>query len=220
MSTEFTAYSADCTGNASNCLYPNKIRVDGLEAFRKLVTHDHVFAVFKNNYRSVENFLCAQSLPGDIDNSHSDNPEDWIYPKDVAAFFLGVKYYIHYSRHHMKQKGSESPRPRFHVIFLIEEVDDSTQYASWKQRLQKAYPFFDTQALDAARFLFGTEDPQVEYHEGTITLTEFLKEYEDEEAFAKMDDVISEGKRNTTLSRFAGQLIIKWTYVNTLDTKS
>ena len=210
MNTEFTAYNADCTGNASNCLYPNEIRVDGLEAFRRLVMYDHVFAEFKNNYRSVENFLRAQSLPGDIDNSHSDKPEDWIYPKDVAAFFMGVKYYIHYSRHHMKQKGSESPRPRFHVIFLIEEVDDSTQYANWKQRLQQAYPFFDTQALDAARFLFGTEDPQVEYHDGAITLTEFLREYEDEEAFAKMDDVIPEGKRNTTLSRFAGRLLVRY----------
>ncbi len=91
MNTEFTAFGADCTGNASNCLYPNEIRVDGLEAFRKLVMYDHVFAEFKNNYRSVENFLRAQSLPGDIDNSHSDKPEDWIYPKDIAAFFPVVK---------------------------------------------------------------------------------------------------------------------------------
>jgi len=210
MNTEFTAYSADCRGNASNCLYPNKIRVDGLEAFRELVKHDHVFALFKHNYRSIENFLRAKSLPGDIDNSHSEHPEDWIYPKDIAAFFSGVEYYIHFSRHHMKQKGSESPRPRFHVVFPIVEVDSSTQYASWKQRMQKAYTFFDTEALDAARFFYGTEDPQVEYHEGSITLTEFLQEYEDEEAFTEMDNVIPEGKRNSTLSRFAGRLIVKY----------
>ncbi len=210
MNTEFLAYRADCRGNASNCLYPNEILVDGVEAFRGLVKHDHVFAEFKHNYRSIENFLRAKSLPGDIDNSHSDHPEDWIYPKDIAAFFSGVEYYIHFSRHHMKQKGSESPRPRFHIIFLVEEMNSAIQYASWKQRLQNVFPFFDSQALDTARFFFGTENPQVEYHAGTMTLTEFLQEFEDTKAFAEMDNTIPEGRRNTTLSRYAGRLIVKY----------
>ena len=40
------------------------------------------------------------------------------------------------------------------------------------------YPFFDDQAQDVARFLYGTENPEVEYHDGALTLTQFMaREY-------------------------------------------
>lgn len=132
MNTAITAFCANCRGNESNCLYPNKIVVDGIQAFRKLVSYDYVFVEFKDNYRSNKNFIRAWGLPEDIDNDHSDKPEDWIYPADVAAFFTDVRYFIHYSRHHMKQKADKSPRPRFHVIFIIDEEDDYDTFANLK----------------------------------------------------------------------------------------
>jgi len=209
MNTAITAFCANCRGNESNCLYPNKSVIDGIQAFRKLVLYDYVFLEFKDNYRSNKNFIRAWGLPEDIDNDHSDRPEDWIYPADVAAFFTDVRYYIHYSRHHMKQKADKSPRPRFHVIFIIDEVSDYDTYGNLKKQVFSAYPFFDDQAQDVARFLYGTENPEVEYHDGALTLTEFMKEYEAADAFANMDEVITEGHRNTTLSRFAGRIIVK-----------
>ena len=209
MNTAITAFCANCRGNESNCLYPNKSVIDGIQAFRKLVLYDYVFVEFKDNYRSNKNFIRAWGLPEDIDNDHSDRPEDWIYPADVAAFFTDVRYYIHYSRHHMKQKADKSPRPRFHVIFIIDEVSDYDTYGNLKKQVFSAYPFFDDQAQDVARFLYGTENPEVEYHDGALTLTEFMKEYEAADAFANMDEVITEGHRNTTLSRFAGRIIVK-----------
>ena len=176
MNTAITAFCANCRGNESNCLYPNKSVIDGIQAFRKLVLYDYVFLEFKDNYRSNKNFIRAWGLPEDIDNDHSDRPEDWIYPADVAAFFTDVRYYIHYSRHHMKQKADKSPRPRFHVIFIIDEVSDYDTYGNLKKQVFSAYPFFDDQAQDVARFLYGTENPEVEYHDGALTLTEFMKE--------------------------------------------
>ncbi len=79
------------------------------------------------------------------------------------------------------------------------------------------FPFFDTNALDAARFLFGTEEPQVIYHPGTVTLNAFLEELDSEQAFADMGRAITEGSRNNTMSRI-GANIIKW-YGDTQEAK-
>ena len=209
MNTALTAFCANCRGDESNCRYPNKIVIDGIEAFRSLVSYDHVFTEFKDNYRSNKNFIRAWGLPEDIDNDHSDKPEDWIYPADIAAFFTNVRYFIHYSRHHMKQKDSKSPRPRFHVDFIIDEEDDYETFANLKKQVFSVFPFFDDQAQDVARFLYGAENPEVEYHDGSLTLTVFMKEYEAADAFANMAEVITEGRRNSTLSRFAGRIIVK-----------
>jgi hypothetical protein len=168
-----------------------------------------VFTEFKDNYRSNKNFIRAWGLPEDIDNDHSDKPEDWIYPADIAAFFTNVRHFIHYSRHHMKQKDGRSPRPRFHVDFIIDEEDDYETFANLKKQVFSVFPFFDDQAQDVARFLYGTENPEVEYHDGSLTLTVFMKEYEAADAFANMAEVITEGRRNSTLSRFAGRIIVK-----------
>ena len=59
MNTAITAFYANCRGNESNCLYPNKIVVDSIQAFRKLVSYDYVFVEFKDNYRSNKNFIRA-----------------------------------------------------------------------------------------------------------------------------------------------------------------
>ena len=64
--------------------------------------------------------------------------------------------------------------------------------------------------MDAARFLFGTEDPQVIYHPGTITLNAFLDDLENEQAFAGMGRTISEGSRNSTMSRIGARIIKRY----------
>ena len=73
---------------------------------------------------------------------------------------------------------------------------------------------FDTKALDAARFFFGTAKPKVEIFSGDITLSEYLSA---EDFDADMSGgsyggarVIPEGSRNATMSRFAGRVIKKY----------
>ncbi len=208
--TPIIVYTADCIGNAANCLYPNKIEITDEASARLAFSKDLVCARYKNNYRNIDNFELSNALPGDCDNEHSDDPKDWVTPEDVADLFADTPHMIHYSRHHMKQKGNKGPRPRFHVVLLIDPETDAVRYAALKQRLQEVFPFFDTNALDAARFLFGTEDPQVIYHPGTVTLNAFLEELDSEQAFADMGRIIAEGSRNSTMSRIGANIIKRY----------
>jgi hypothetical protein len=74
----------------------------------------------------------------------------------------------------------------------------------------EAFPFFDPDAMDAARFLIGTEKPEVVFHPGTITLNAFLEEYESEQAFARLETTISEGSRNSTMSRIGARIVKRY----------
>lgn len=214
MSTPtFTMFHANCVGNAVNCLYSHKVEIADVDTFRQAVRFDHVYAAYRDNYRNVGNFISANALPVDCDNDHSDDPADWITPEDVAAAFPNVAFVVHYSRHHLLMKSFRSPRPRFHVVFAIEPMADAKAYADAKTQVQQYFPYFDTNALDAARFFFGTTEPIVEFHEGSITLTQFLADYAAEQRFAAADtesDTIPEGSRNSTMSHTAGCLLKRY----------
>ena len=203
-------YTADCVGNAANCRYPNEVKITDEVSAKQAFSTDMVCARYKNHYRSTANFEVANALPGDCDNDHSDEPADWVTPEDIADLFADVPYVLHYSRHHMKIKGEKSARPRFHIVFLIDPERDADRYTALKQRLLAAFPFFDANAMDVARFLFGTEDPQVVYHPGTTPLNEFLDDLENEQAFAGMGHTIPEGNRNSTLSRIGAKIIKRY----------
>lgn len=208
--TPITVYTAECIGNAANCLYPNEVKITDEFSAKLAFAKDMVCAQYKNNYRNTANFEVANALPGDCDNDHSDAPADWITPEDIADLFADVSYVLHYSRHHMKPKGEKSARPRFHIVFLIAPERDADRYTALKKRLLAAFPFFDANAMDAARFLFGTEDPQVIYHPGTITLNAFLNDLEGEQAFAELGCTILEGSRNSTMSRIGAKIIKRY----------
>lgn len=205
-----TVYAANCRENPTNCLYPHRIEITDEASAAKAFSRDIVCAEYQNNYRSVENFLVSNTLPMDCDNDHSNDPALWITAADIEAFFPDVTYFIHYSRHHMKPKGDLSSRPRFHVIFLIDLTSDPASYVRLKQRVAEIFPFFDPGAMDAARFLIGTENPEVEFHPGTITLNAFLEEYESEQAFAQLETTIPEGNRNSTMSRIGARIIKRY----------
>lgn len=202
---QMTIYDAATVGSRSNCVYPNPVTVTDADTMRQAAAFDHVCAAYKQNYRSVDNFLKADCLPMDCDNDHSDDPDDWLTPFDVAMDFPGVGMIFVYSRSHMKQKGKRGPRPRFHVYFICTETTNSEIYSSWKDRLIADYPYFDDGAKDSARFLFGVKNAVVEVYDGEITIDEFLAD-----RFAEWDAVqgqILEGSRNNTMSHYAGRVI-------------
>lgn len=202
---QMTIYNAATVGSRSNCVYPNPVTVTDADTMRQAATFDHVCAAYKQNYRSVDNFLKADCLPMDCDNDHSDDPDDWLTPFDVAMDFPGVGMIFVYSRSHMKPKGKRGPRPRFHVYFICTETTNSEIYSSWKDRLIADYPYFDDGAKDSARFLFGVKNAVVEVYDGEITIDEFLAD-----SFAEWDAAqgqIPEGSRNKTMSHYAGRII-------------
>ena len=205
----FTLYSADYIGAPGNCSYPHKIEVTDTASFAEAVSRDYVCAEYMNHYRNGDNFLGSDCLPVDCDNDHSENPEDWVTPEDVKKAFPGITFAVHYSRSNMREKNGKAPRPKFHVLFPIEYMTDASAYSEMKKLVNAIFPYFDTKALDAARFFFGTANPEVELYPGEMTLSEYLS---GDEFDADMDSgshggnqVIPEGSRNATMSRFAGR---------------
>ena len=210
----FTIYSADVTGNPGNCSYPHKQVILDEASLKAAICHDYVCAEYRNSYRNGDNFIGSDCLPVDCDNDHSENPEDWITPDDVLQQFPGVTFAVHFSRFNLKEKNGKAARPKFHVLFPIDYVTDPALYSDMKKLVNSIFPYCDTNALDAARFFFGTTAADVALYPGRKNLTEFLEE---DDFDAGLPDggfgqsaVIPEGSRNATMSRFAGRVIKKY----------
>ena len=214
---EIRLYYADCAGVPGNCSYPHEAVIEDTVSLRRAVSRDYVCVAYKNSYRANANFRTTNCLGMDCDNDHSDNPEDWITPEHVRRAFPDTTFAVHFSRNNMKEKRGKAPRPKFHVLFLIDEITDPDEYSDLKKRVSAVFPYFDTRALDAARFFYGTETPQAEFCAGSITLNECLELYYPEaaeETFWALDSAhaptIPEGRRNSTLSHFAGRVLKRY----------
>ena len=203
-------YHSDVLGRETNCLYCHKTEITDEESLREAVRYDYVCAEYRGGYRRNDNFLGSDCVAVEFDNDHSDDPALWVKPEQIFEALPDVTMAIHYSRNHMRVKKGRPARPKFHAMIAIRPVTDPKAYAALKKKLAAALPFVDPNALDAARFFYGTEDPQVEFRPGTKTLDDLPAE---EDFDAGMDQgtygerVIQEGARNATLSRFAGKLV-------------
>jgi len=207
----FVLQTANVTADAKNCVYPNRKEITTGEALKDAVRFDHVCGEFRKDYRNISNFLKSNVIVMDCDNDHSDDPAEWITFEKLETLFEEVSYAAAPSRNHMKEKDGRAARPKFHVYFPIEETEDAEHYAAVKRAIQKAYPFFDDNALDAARFIFGSDPDEVVWHEGWVTIDEEVDpEPEDEEpetGSGYSGGAIMQGTRNKTLSHFAGRAL-------------
>lgn len=209
---EFTLYTADCTGNATNSYYPGKVAIRSAEDLARAITHDHVCADYQNHHRSGGDYLMGDVDVMDCDNDHSDDPSDWINPEDYSRLFPDVAFAYVPSRNNMRPKGERSARPRGHVYFPHRQVTSADECAALKHRIYRAGSYFDSNALDAARFIYGRAAPaagEILWHEGSRSIEEYLEEAE----FAAMDretQNIAEGTRNSTMSHLAGRLIKRY----------
>lgn len=203
----FTLSVANVSEQANNTFYPNLIQISSATDLQKAVTHDHVCGTFKNQQRSVNNFIHANCLIMDCDNDHSNDPDSWMKPDDLANYFEDVSYAVTFSRNHMKEKHGKAARPKFHVYFPIKQITTANIYADLKREIQAYFPYFDNNALDAARFVFGVPTTKVIWHEGALTVDQLMMS----QRFFNQDHQgqISEGTRNATLSHFAGRIIMR-----------
>ena len=216
---KLTLYTADCTGDAKNCVYPHRADITTKEELVQAVAKDQVFAKYKNSYRNISNFLESDVIPMDCDNDHSEEPNDWYSASALEDIFADVDHIIIPSRHHMLPKNGKAARPRYHILFVISLCKDATMYAAVKTAIQQKYEFFDDNALDAARFFFGADaDVQdITWHEGFLQIDETLDETDGLEAEVEKAEQqnlsggpILEGSRNNTMSRFAGRVLKKY----------
>ena len=206
----YTLFVADFVGAPNNCSYPHRRRINDEASLKEAVSHDYVCAEYVNHRRSVENFIESDCLAVDVDNDHSDSPDDWVTPDDVLKAFPNVTFAVHYRRSHMKEKNGKAARPKFHLLFPIKPMRDPKEYSDLKKRVYDAFPYVDKNALDAARFFFGTENPKVEIYRGEFNLTDFFDPKNSVKEFMKDqedDSIIPEGRRNSTLSLLAGKLL-------------
>ena len=103
---KFTLYTANCTGNEKNCLYPNVCIIENEADFAAAVERDHVTGRFRGNYRSIDNFEVSDCEVMDCDNDHSEDPAEWITPEVLAERLDDIAFATAPSRNNMKVAGT------------------------------------------------------------------------------------------------------------------
>lgn len=212
---QFTLSHSGQTGVQTTTVYPNQVTVTDEISLQTVAQFDHVAGLFLNNTRSNTNFIQSDVLVMDIDNDHSENPDEWITVERLKEIFADYNFALVTSRSHLKAKGGKAPRPKFHIYFQIEEVEDKDIYVAMKEELCNQYKFFDDNAKDAARFFFGNPNAQVIWHDSWLTIDEDLFQavsIDDEEDFdadfyTPPNGPIQQGSRNSTLSVFAAKIL-------------
>ena len=146
----------------------------------------------------------------------SEDPKDWITEEKMKEMFGSIDFILVPSRHHMVAKDGKPARPKYHVYFPVSAIKDAETYKKFKALLQKVYPFFDANAFDAARFLFGAtvDESEVVWNEGWMSIIDDIEDApeEDDEDFDgdTISGTITQGNRNNTLSRFAGRVLKRY----------
>lgn len=235
---ERAIYISAVRGQTRNTSYPYKAVIACKEGLAKAAAFDHVCAYYANGknsrgdtveaYRSKKTFISAAFCMYDCDNL-PDNPladdlppDEWKQPADADAAFPNVEHYRVYSRNHMKEKDGKPARPKWHDYYpLRQAITSADRLEAFNQAVRAHFPAYDRQALDAARFVFGVENPVVKHIPGDICLDEFMvrkaEQKKQEQARAqsavqapKFTGAIPVGQRNSTLSRFAATVLKKY----------
>ena len=87
------------------------------------------------------------------------------------------------------------------MYFPHDPITEGASCTALKRAIQKQFPFFDGNALDCARFIFGCPSEEVLWHEGEITIDCIVKPKE---------RGIPQGQRNSTMSHFAGRVLKRY----------
>lgn len=200
MFLHFTLYCSDSVGDRKNCLYPHRREISSAQDLGEAVRRDHVCARFRESRRSVSSFMDADCIVLDVDNTHTEEPSEWIDETAIMREFHAVSFALTHSRNHQKPKDGKPARPRMHLYFPTGSFGDPESYVAVKRLIYQVYPFFDGNALDAARFIFGCDPGDVIWHEGQTNIDDMILQQ-------RNDRLIPEGRRNATMSRIAGCLV-------------
>ena len=136
----FTLQTANVKADAKNSFYPNRAEVKDAASLQQAVAWEHVCAQYRNNHRGNEDFIRSDVVVMDLDNDHSEDPDQWITAEKLDGIFPNTCYALAPSRHHMLPKNGKPPRPKYHVYFPVAEITDAGQYAAVKAALFQKYP--------------------------------------------------------------------------------
>lgn len=211
---QLTLFTSGQAGNQTTTVYPNHIKVTDEQSLIQAVQFDHVAASYQNNTRSTVNFLQSDVVVMDIDNDHTENPDEWVTAEILEELFDDYQFALATSRSHMIVKGTKVARPKYHIYFPIDSITDAQAYVAVKEELANRYGFFDDNAKDAARFFFGNAQAEVVWHDSWLTIDDILSngsvdEEEDFDAdfYKPPTGPITQGSRNNTMSVFAAKIL-------------
>ncbi|KRN88692.1 DUF3987 domain-containing protein [Ligilactobacillus ceti] len=210
---KFNLYVSDKVQRKDNCYYKANHLIKNASDMLSAVSFDHTCGEFKGSYRSKANFISSNVDVFDLDNDHSENPDDWIYPEDYEFILGDVSYVIVPSRNNLKSKNGKAPRPRHHVYLAHKPFNSASECEEFKKKVFEKFSFFDSNALDASRFVYGhsVKADEIIWNEGSYTFDEVLSQEIDAfEVFDKESENIKEGQRNSNMSRMAARLIKRY----------
>lgn len=179
----FTMFLADCTGNAKNSTYRNRVTISSAEDLAAACRKDHVCVAFANCHRSNGDYIRGYALAADCDNDFTEDPAEWITPETVAAQLPGVAFYAVKSRNcdkvkHPGEPGEKSARPRYHYYFParvpVEGYENARKLADM---FLATFPMFDDEGTKPAQFFYGHAEPVAVYYPGEMDITEYFHEH-------------------------------------------
>jgi len=177
-------YLSDYRERANNVYYKREAEITSTADLLEAVKRDHIFSQMAEGHRASDNYQQNDCIILDLDNSHSEDAEEWKTLDDVQDAFPDVKFYYVQSRNYMKEKVKEAkngkktflaPREKYHLYFpLAATLQDKN--ASAKQLLQAAglFPYLDLGAAEPAHFFFGVADPKGGYIDGDLTIDQYM----------------------------------------------
>ena len=214
-------YTANGREQEKNTLYPKCNNIVSLQDLLQAARVDHIAPRMKDFRRGNGNFISADAVQLDLDNTHSEDPEDWRSIDDVSEAFPDVQFYYVRSRNHMKQKKKVlksgevrhyEPREKDHLYFpLSHPITDYTEYESLMLKTAGLFPFLDLSAAKPAQPFFGVEKPEGGAVEGSLYLDQFIAEQDPEtirqtieDFFVKFNQTDEERKAKSRLFNYLG----------------
>ncbi len=160
---QFTIYTSDHQGQPTRMDYPFTAEVTDIDTLIEATRKDHTTIDFDGRNRGKKNFVGSNCLVGDIDNAGRE-PNEWITLTDLIDAFGEYAVAVTPSRNHMRGKGEEEPRPKWHLYFPIPYTDNYEKFERMTVLLHDRFPDlgFDANVKDAARFFFGHNESQID----------------------------------------------------------
>ena len=184
MIRQFTLYKADYRQKATNADYPHRETITSLQDLLRTAGKDHIFSEMKNNHRAEDNYISTDGIILDIDNTFTNDPDEWKTIDDITEALPEVMFYYVESRNHMKPKKKtnskgvttyEEARPKYHLYFpLSKRITDHDEINRLMLEAAGLYCYMDLASAEPQHFFYGVQNAQGGEIDGTLTIDEYI----------------------------------------------